>query len=257
MKTRGFLKFTFLMLLPGLFFSSEAQAFKKVYSPIVQKGELEFESQSAVDFDKRHGFDDAQEQKFAVAYGLTDWWATEVYAELGKEAREDQEEGTDNTRPFKYTATSWENRFQLTEQGRYWLDLGFYLEYAWARQRKNPDELEVKILLEKEEGDFIHRFNLILTKEIGGTETADWEPGFAWQTLYRLRAEFQPGFEIHSNFGPVREQGSFQQQEHFIGPVAEGRIFKSFKYNVGYLFGITDNTPGGQLKFIVEWERYF
>ena len=109
MNTLRFEKFLFLILLAGLFFSSPAHAFKKVYSPIVQKGEWDLEYRGAVDFDKRHGFDDAQEHKFAVGYGLTDWWATEVYAEIGREAREDQAENTDHTRPFKYKATSWEN----------------------------------------------------------------------------------------------------------------------------------------------------
>ena len=257
MKTSGFGKLAFLILLSGVFFSPEAQAFKKVYSPIVHKGELELEYQGAVDFDNRHGFDDAQQHKFAVGYGVTDWWATEVYAEMEKEAREEQEEDMDGTRPFFYSATSWENRFQLTEQGKYWLDLGFYVEYAWAQQSEAPDELEMKILLEKETGDFTHRLNLIFEKEIGGEEPAGWEPGFAWQTLYRFRQEFKPGFEIYSSFGPVREQGPFREQKHFIGPVAEGRLFKNIKYNVGYLFGITDNTPGGKLKFILEWEHRF
>ena len=247
----------FAFLVFCLSFSSEALAFKKVYSPLVHKGELELEYRGAVDFDKRKGFDDGQEQKFAVGYGVTDWWFTEVYGEISKEAREEAEEGETQDRSYQYTATEWENLFQLTEQGKYWLDLGLLTEYEWAYQPDGKDHLEIKILLEKEWGNFVHRLNANFEKETDGGELKSLEPGFAWQTLCRVRQEFQPGFEVHSNFGPVDEGLTYQEQEHFIGPVVEGSIFKKIKYNVGYLFGLTDSTPRGELKWTLEWEQWF
>ncbi len=251
MQPRYFKKLTLIVLAAGFLVSSNAWAFKKVYSPLVEQGELELEYQFAVDFDDREGFDDAQEQKFAIGYGVTDRWFTEVYGEIEKEAREDGEE-----RDYEYTATEWENRFQLTEQGQFWFDLGFYIAYEW-KEHSDADKLELKILLEKQFGDFVHRLNPILEKEIGTGDTDDWEPGFAWQTLYRLREEFQPGFEIHSEFGPMDDGRTYEEQEHFIGPVVQGKLFKKIKYNVGYLFGITDNTPEGQFKCILEFEHRF
>ena len=236
---------------------TQAFAFPKVYSPIVEKGEIELEYQASANFDDRAGFENGQVHRFAIGYGVNDRWYTEVYAELEREATEENDEGEKEHHPFDYTATAWENRLQLTEQGQFWLDLGLYTEYEWASRHRGVDHLELKILFEKEWDDWRHRLNVIFEKEVGGGETESLEPGFAWQTLYRLREEVQPGIELHSNFGPVDDRPTYQEQKHSLGPVLEGRIYKKIRYNVGYLFGLTDSTPDGQLKWTMEWEERF
>ena len=238
--------------------SAEALAFPKVYSPIVNKGEVELEYKISADFDHRDGFKNSGEQDFELGYGLTDRWFAEVEAELDREPRGlNEDTGEEENHPYEYGATSIENVFQLTEQGQYFVDLGLFFEYGWASHHEDTDHIETKILLEKQWGDFIHRLNVGFEKETGGGEKEGLNPGFSWQTLYRLRQEFEPGFEIHSEFGPAKEQGPYQEQEHMIGPVVEGRIFRNLKYNVGYLFGISDAAPAGELKCNLEWEQQF
>lgn len=246
-----------LFLVFCLFISTEALAFPKVWSPTVHKGEVELEYKISADFDHRDGFKNAGEQDFELGYGVTDFWFTEVEAEIDRAPRDMNDDGEEQNHPYEYGATSIENVIQLTEQGRYFVDLGVFFEYGWAAHHQDTDHLDAKILIEKQWGDFIHRLNINFEKETGGGEKKALEPGFSWQTLYRFRKELEPGFEIHSNFGPIKEQGPFQEQEHFIGPVVAGTIYKKFKYNVGYLFGITDNTPAGELKCDLEWEQRF
>ena len=76
---------------------------------------------------------------------------------------------------------------------------------------------------------------------------------------YRLAPTFEPGIEIYSEFGAIGSMPATNNQEHFIGPVAEGKFLlddrgTKIKYNVGYLFGLTDETPDGVVKATIELE---
>jgi len=64
--------------------TQDAHATKKVYSPIVEGGELEFEVRGSYDFDDRASKDGKQKYKYAVGYGVTDRWFTELYGEIEK-----------------------------------------------------------------------------------------------------------------------------------------------------------------------------
>ena len=53
-----------------------------------------------------------------LGYGATEWWFTEFYV---KGEREGASNGFD--------AIEWENKFQLTETGKYPIDVGFIMEF--------------------------------------------------------------------------------------------------------------------------------
>ena len=245
--------------------ASEALATKKVYSPIVHKGELEIEARGSYDFDTRDEKDGKQEQKYAVGYGVTDFWFTEVYGEV-KKTPEELEEGSEESpeKKWEFESVEWENRFQLAEQGEWWIDTGLYFAYEFAAKHKDPDKIEVKLLLEKQLGDFVHTANLIVEREIGG-ETADdeekepheWEGSVAWSTRYRWQQWLEPGIEVWFDLGELKKIHSFNEQNDQIGPVIYGKIGDHVKYDVGYLFGISEEAPAGTLKWIVEFEWYF
>ncbi len=245
-----------IIIFAGFLFSADrAMSFPKVYSPIVEKGEIEIEHEGLYTFDKRKEKNRAQTEKLAVGYGVTNRWATEVYGEV--ENNREEEKGMD------FQNVEWENRFQFFEQGQYWLDAGFYVAYEFAAKDRAPDKLETKLLLEKQLGDFVHTANLILEREIGGKpaedeekEKHDWEGGVAWSTRYRWKQYLEPGVEIHYDAKELNKRHKFDEQELQIGPALYGKI-GPVKYNVGYLFGITDAAPAGALKWVVEYELRF
>jgi hypothetical protein len=244
------------LLVVGVFAFSflgtqEAYATKKVYSPLVEKGELEFEMRGSYDIDERASKDNIQKQKYAIGYGLTERWFTEVYGELARTKNDDAEDND-----WDMTAVSWENRFQLTEQGQYWADLGFYAEYEASLEDKHADKIETKLLLEKSLPNFTHTLNVNFEQAIGRHTTEDLEGGLAWSSRYRLSKTFQPGFEYHADFGELSQPISFQEQKHQAGPVIYGKI-KNIKYDVGYLIGLSDAAPKGEIKWIFEYEIMF
>ncbi len=236
----------YLVALP-----QEAYATKKVYSPIVEQGELEIEFRGQYDMDERSSKDNAQKYKYALGYGVTNHWFTEIYGESERAKNEDSKDLN-----FKFTAVSWENRFQLTEQGQFPVDVGAYLEYEASFENKHPDKLEAKLLLERSLTKFTHTLNLSLEQQVGRHPSEDLSSGLAWSSKYRLKQWFQPGFEWYSNFGEIGQTVSYQDQSHQLGPVLYGKI-GHVKYDVGYLFGMSDAAPRAELKWIAEYEFKF
>lgn len=242
----GMIVFTFFLSAP------EAWATKKVYSPYVEKGEFELEARGGINFDGRHDEDGTQKQKYALGYGMTDRWFTEVYGEVEKEYNDDGED-----LDFSFTEVEWENKFQLTDKGQCPVDLGFLLEYAISTEDKHADKLEWAVLLAKEIGKSEHYANFKFEHGVGGGHANETEGGFAWSSRYRLNEYFEPGFEYHAEFGGLNEGKSFPEQDHQVGPAFYGKLGEHLKYDVGYLFGVSDAAVEGTLKWLLEFEQHF
>src|SRR5262245_6621447 len=87
-----------------------------VVSPIVEEGEKEIEFKAGT----RELRDGTRESEYMLGFGIgvTRWWATELSAKWHKEPGERHD----------FDAWEWENRFQLTETGKYPVDVGFLLD---------------------------------------------------------------------------------------------------------------------------------
>ena len=240
-----------LFVLAGLSWSHDAQAGFKVYTPYVEYHEFEIEYRPSVTIDGDDAKDNEQKHLLGLGYGVTEWWFTEVYAEWEREAGSGEETA--------FEAFEWENRFQLTDPGEYWADLGLLVEYERTDDSNSPDKIELGLLAAKEVGKFNLAYNLVVEREVGTNASDDVELAQAFQVKYRLDPTFEPGIELYSEFGAIGDMPGVDEQEHYIGPVVEGKIplgdsGTKLKYNVGYMFGLTDETPDGAVKAIVELE---
>ncbi len=230
-----------------MFSADEANATKKVYSPYVEKGELEFEWRGQYDNDHDSSKDGKQKQKFAVGYGFTDRWFSEVYGVIEKSPDAD----------YKFSEVEWENRFQLTDQGEYWADFGLYTELKAPFENDSAAKAEVKLLAEKDFGKLVHTANVEFSEEFGDNANGGLGYGFAWKSRYLLDEMFEPGFEYHADFGRFNQDLSHDDQEHLIGPTAYGKLPHGFGYDIGYLFGASEDAPDGVIKAIFEYEIHF
>ena len=230
--------------------STQADATHKVYSPHVEKGEIEIESRGHVDFDDDDDKDDARKEKFEIGYGVTDWWLTSIFLEYEEAPHGD----------YEHAATAWENIFKLTEQGKYWLDFGLYLEYKDLAGH-GPEKLEIKGLLEKAVNRFVHTANLIFEREVGGNASSDIELSYAWRTKYRLQTDFEAGLELYGDLGELDNLDINGDQNHQAGPVITGKFRlgeeSAIVYELGYLFGLTGDSPDGTVKWLLEFEHEF
>lgn len=218
---------------------------KRIYSPYVEEGELELEYYGTAAVDDDSDVDGENAHKVAVGYGVNNFWFTELVGEVEQSG----ESGADS----EWTAIEWENRFQLTEPGQYWLDAGLYAAYEHSLETDHADKLEAKILLEKDFGKFSHMANISFEQEIGEYSEDHLEMELAWSSRYRYQPWLEPGFEIYSELGRADNMESFDEQEHLAGPVIYGDFAQHFHYELGYLFGISDASPDGEARWLIEY----
>lgn len=223
----------------------------KVYSPIVEEGEFAFETRGHVYNDSDDDQDGESVQRFALEYAPTSWWLTAVYGNFEKEAGGD----------FEYEATAWENIFQIFPQGSHWLDLGFYVEYEMAAMDGSPDELELKLLAEKNVGHLTFTVNPILEKELGANAEESTEFAYAARAKWRWMPELEPAIEAFGEIGEISDPEPMDEQRHQVGPVLLGKLplgnRSALKYEAGYLFGLTEGSPDGAFKWLLEFEHHF
>jgi hypothetical protein len=234
-----------------------AHAEFKVRYPIVEQGELELEHNGSVSFDKsKSGLNNAQSYTYEVEYGVLPWWKIELEGESEAEAGEN----------LRYEATAIESIFQLTEQGKYWADLGLFAEYAHAAMSTDADSITFGPIVQKELRGFLgtdtlHTLNLFFSKEVGRNRTDDTGLSLAWQSRYILHPLFEPGVEYYWTVSDIDAPGKPANQGHRIGPMFAGEVglggYGAIKYELGYLFGLTRSTEDGVVRWRLEYEIAF
>jgi len=77
--------------------------------------------------------DDTRESavSLGLGFGVNSWWFTEVYVKGNRETPDG----------WRFDALEWENKFQLTETGRYPVDVGLVVEIERPQDRSEGWEL--------------------------------------------------------------------------------------------------------------------
>jgi high-affinity iron transporter len=221
----------------------------KVYSPAVVKGENEIEYRGFRDFDDDSSRDGAEKHKFGVGRGFTDFWFSEIYSVYEKKPG-----GS-----YEHEAIEWENRFQLTEQGKYWADFGLLVEYE-ATPHGNPDELVIAPIIEKAVDRWVGTANLFFEREVGSGRSSDTTFAYAARLKYLLHPRFEPAIEAFGEPGQFNHFGSFNEQEHWAGPAVYGAAglggTHKLVYSVAYLFGETSVSSDNRAILRLEYEFF-
>jgi hypothetical protein len=239
-------------------FAAPARADFKVQEPTVEYRELEFEHKGSITFDKKNsGKNHKQSYVGEIGYGVTPWWMVKLEGEWGADA--DQR--------TRYEATTLENTFQLTPQGKYWADLGLFFEYSRSNRREDADTIEFGPIIQKQtdgffNSDLLHTANLFIEKQVGHNHNEDTTFAPAWQSRLLLNQYFEPGVEYYGEIGKVDRPGKPTEQEHRVGPMFAGAfVFEpgwgKVKYQLGYLWALTPATENGAVRWLLEYELAF
>ena len=219
-----------LLLLPAAVFADV----DKVYDPYVDQGEVEVEARGVHQFDD----EDNHKVKLGVGYGVNSFWFVEGYV-IGE-----QKSGND----FDVADVELENKFQLTEQGQYWLDSGFLVELEKS-VGNNSWEFKAGPLFQKQIKDWVITTNVFLEKKFGpDAPEHELELLGSAQLKYRYSANLEPAIEYYGD-----------DESHAIGPVLLGKTKwggTPVKWELGALGGLNHNTPDFNLRWLIEWEFY-
>ncbi len=219
----------------------------KVYSPIVEKGDFGFEVLGNTTLDENGELDGFQYHEFEFEYGVTDWWATSLTNSLVKNVGED----------LKYNVIGWENTFEFTEKGRYWLDTGVHIELELDDENDQADQVEIRFLFRKEISDTEHILNFNFEQQFGSQADESLELEYIWRTKVRLDEHTEVGFEAFGALGEVKSFEPLQEQQHILGPALY------YEFDLGeveveshlvWLFGLTEGSAANTFRWQLEFE---
>ena len=216
---------------------AEAGVADKVYRPLVEYGETEIELRGGYVKDERSELDGTQAYVLDFGHGVTTWWFTEAVIELEKEpgASLEAEE------------IEWENIFQLSEQGEYFVDLGFFAELKLPLEVDYAYGLEAGPMFQKETGPLVHNLNLLAEWSFGNGFRTESELGYSLQTRWRSGSVVEVGV-----------QGFGADDAHLLGPAifGGGRLGErsKFKWDAAVLAGLSDDAEDYRLRWEFELE---
>ncbi len=204
----------------------------KVYSPAVVRGENEVELRSYRSWGSGERSGDEKGVKASVGRAFTDWWSTEFYVNAEQESGES----------LKVEEFEWENRFQLTPQGKYWVSVGLVNENEIPRHGDDPYEVKLGPIFERDFGRLSARLNVLAARELGNNSGSGIEVEYRAAVEYRWRRALSPMFEAYG-LPAGRLGGEHVDKRHQVGPGMTGRVLlgpgRSLHYAVAALFGTT------------------
>ena len=238
-----------LVILTSLTFTPSVHAgpSEYVYTPIVEQGEKEVDYKFGTA--KARDGSRTSAMSLGLGYGVNAWWFTEVYVKAKRETPDS----------WRYDAIEWENKFQLTETGKYPVDVGFLVEIERPRDRTEGYELRFGPLFQTElTSSLVANANLLLGKNYRSVNASPMQLDYQWQLRYRMKPEFEVGAQGFGRLGPWQSWLTAAQQEHKLGPAVFGKIRldnrSAIKYNAAWLIGANNNTPRNTLRLQTEYE---
>lgn len=215
---------------------AEAGPADKVYQPRVEFGETEIELRGGYVRDSGPA-NTAQAYVLDLGHGVTQWWFTEAVLEVEKAPGES----------FAVEALEWENVFQLSEPGQYFLDYGFFGELKVPLENGHPFALELGPVFQKDIGQLTNNLNVLAEREFGDNAGDGIELGYRAQTRYRSGGAVEVGAQA---FG--------EEDAHLVGPAVFGGSRLSertkLKWDAALLAGVTGDAEDFRLRWEVELE---
>ena len=184
-----------------------------------------------------------------VEYGITRRFTVAMYADF------EQPKGHD-LKWIKTKAVMVYYRF--AEKNLLPVDLAIYGEYKLPRKGyKDYEELEIKLIMEKDLG--FHQFvlNPTFEKKISGADVTEGvEFALNGAYTYTKSLVFQPRLEYYSKMGELYDMHDFDEQKHYLFPSFSlffGKYLQ-FRWHTGIGIGLTNPADNVVIKSILSWE---
>lgn len=208
----------------------------KVSSPVVTKGEAKIEySGSRYSDDDNRDLNNKQGHAYELKYSFTDDFMFGIDVKSRREADTGHE----------FEGYGFEAQYQMTEQGSSLLNSAINLEYLRTPDA-SPDELQLELRTSYDYQKARVTANIAVAHEFGDQRKPGLTFNSAVQGRYAINSYVAPGVEWHADYGKLSEFTDSDKQEHYIGPILTGNLFKegpqAVGYTVGYYWGICDKS---------------
>jgi hypothetical protein len=240
---------TLLAVLAPL--SSSWAGVGKISSPAVEKGEFEIEHSSRRYGDDRPSRNNAQKHVTDIEYSISDDW--KLGAEIISERSRSKSLGLE--------AYGVETQYEMTTQKAWWLSSAIKAEYVHARDKNVPNEGEMKLLLQRNQGPVRLLANINVIRELGDHRNGGVGLESALQGIYHYNNHISPGVEWFAEYGNFDNLNSPDRQQHYIGPVIKGDLLEleggEIGYEAGYYWGVTSASADNAQRIKISYETHF
>jgi hypothetical protein len=199
-----------------------------VSGPGIREGETRIEVRTAAF--EGGALDDTWAHRAQIGYGVTDWYRPTLIFRASQPADESAE----------LTSIGIENVFDFTATREWPVNFAGLAEYKFG-VHDNADQVEFKLLAEREMGSVTARLNLNAFRTLN--DGADWHPAYAGRLTWRTSETFTIGTEVF---------GEPDGDAHYIGPRATAR-FGDATLALSYLAGYDDAAAEGQIRLGLEF----
>ena len=254
----------------------------------VEKGEIEFEYRGAVHSgfprrereaaheDEEGGVLEEEEEgeflrqshDFEIQYGITERWMISTTFITDQPLHEN----------YDLSGIELELQYELIEREGNGIGLAFIGAYGFATRSKEADEIEFGPIMELASGGFLLTTNTFFTSQVGDhRETDGLGFEYGWRAQQKVAKKWSVGVEMFGEIEDLSHAGSFDDQQHSIGPSlfftsgdddddnggngvddddgddderkVGGPPEIELSFNVGVQFGLTDVTSDTAVKF--------
>lgn len=173
-----------------------------------------------------------------IEYGISNKYTVALYADF-------EHPGGEQFRYIRAKAVAMYYRF--FEKNERPVDMAVYAEYILPRKDyKTSEEIELKLILEKDIGFHQVILNPTFEKKISGLDVTEGvEFVINGGYYYRKSLIFQPGLEFYMKMGELIDLNPFQEQNNYI-----------FPWHAGVGFGLTSPADNMVVKSILSWEFF-
>jgi hypothetical protein len=235
-------------LVVGLAGPASAQFY--VRSPEVDKGELEIEEHGAAY--SAPGEDELLRHSHEVEgkYGITERFQVIVEGVFEQPIGES----------FRAEEIEFGGQYEIIEGRGDGLGLAFRTLYEFALEDNSPDEILFGPLAKFVWGRDSATINTFFVGQVGNhVEIDSLELKLNWRLKHELNDRWSLGVEGYSEIEDLANAGSFDDQEHRLGPVAyyefpHGEDKPEWKAAGGVLFGLSEAVSDFTYKFDIEVE---
>lgn len=217
----------------------------RIFSPVVERDQLEFGNNSSVSFDRSPRRNDQQSHFGEIGYGVTDFWRTEI---------EGSWENGDGG--LRLRTLDNENIFHLLTAARHGIDVGVMEEFDGSVDGRTPHTLTLGTLFQERIGASETLLDVLFDRQFGRRASTGTTLRYAARSVWEITPLLAPGVELYGQPGRLGRLPDAGLQDHRLGPGLTGRLevegLGEIGYDVAYVFGLTPATPKETLVWRLE-----
>ena len=238
----------FFSVVLFFFYINLSLAHHKIYSPRVHDGEFAIEWRRHFTTDSRTKKNKLHHHVLEAEYSWTSFWQSEIEFHLRQ---------ADNNN-FRWFQTEFQNQFQIIDRETWAAAL--YFSYNWLREKGEADQIEYKVLLEKDLFGYKNIGNIIFENEFGSKAkgSTEFKTSFMSMRMKPIYKDIKIGIGGMSNFGQLDNFNSPGRQKHQYGIAFKKpfKLFNGLEYDIliGNLRGLTNASPDNTFIWNMEIE---